>query len=363
MRDDKNVLFPHELGVDHATISIGGRLVGRSHKPFIIAEVAQAHDGSLGLAHSFVDAAARHGADGVKFQTHIAELESTPGEAFRVKFSYEDATRFDYWKRMEFTPEQWAGLADHCRQKNIVFLSSPFSPEAIQLLDRLDMPAIKFGSGEIHNKPMLNVALETGKPLLLSSGMSSLEEMDETTGHIRARGGSFAVFQATSKYPTPLTEVGLNVMDTLRERYGVPVGLSDHSASIWPAVTAMARGASLIEVHVTFDRMMFGPDTPASLTFAELAQVTSARDAISVLDANPVDKAGMAAELTQMRLLFRKSLALKTPQKAGIRLESGMFMGKKPGTGIPYEEMERVTGRILRRDVGTDRVLSWEDIE
>lgn len=346
-----------------APIKIGDRQVGGGAKPFIIAEVAQAHDGSLGLAHSFIDAAAAHGADAIKFQTHIADQESTPGEPFRVKFSYEDVTRYDYWKRMEFTVEQWGGLVEHCRQKNIVFLSSAFSQAAMALLDGLGMLAFKFGSGEVHNKLMLSSAIKAGKPLLLSCGMSTYEEVDETVAYIRENGGSFAIFQATSKYPTPMTEVGLNVLEDLHSRYGAPVGLSDHSASIWPSIIAMARGASLIEVHVTFDRLMFGPDVPASLTFAEFGQVTAARDAMAFLDAHPVDKAGMAAELSQMRQLFRKSLALKVPQKAGTRLATAMLIGKKPATGIPFDAIDSITGRMLKQDVGTDRVLTWDDLE
>src|SRR6478735_7224173 len=138
----------------------------------IVGEVAQAHDGSLGLAHAFIDAIAAAGADAVKFQTHIAAAESTPGEPFRVKFSKQDATRYDYWKRMEFTPEQWQGLRDHALEKGLVFLSSAFSLAAVDLLEVLGMPAWKVGSGEIGTLPMLEKMARTGKPVLLSNGLA-----------------------------------------------------------------------------------------------------------------------------------------------------------------------------------------------
>ena len=152
--------------------------VGGSNPCLIIGEVAQAHDGSLGLAHAFIDAIANAGADAVKFQTHIANAESSTREPFRVKFSQQDATRYDYWKRMEFTEEQWRGLADHAHQRGLLFLSSPFSEEAVEMLNQIGMPAWKIASGEVKNPILMERILQTGKPLLLSTGMSSLSEVD-----------------------------------------------------------------------------------------------------------------------------------------------------------------------------------------
>src|SRR5690242_6804505 len=164
----------------------------------IIAEVAQAHDGSLGMAHAFIDAAARAGADAVKFQTHIAAAESSPQEPWRVKFSYQDASRYDYWKRMEFTEAQWVGLEQHAREKGLVFLSSPFSMQAVELLARVGVPAWKVGAGEVSNLPMLERLAATGKPVILSSGMSPWEEMDRAVEAVRR---NCAVLQCTTSYP------------------------------------------------------------------------------------------------------------------------------------------------------------------
>src|SRR4030095_1630017 len=147
-------------------------------KCLIIGEVAQAHDGSLGMAHAYIDAVANAGADAVKFQTHIAAAESTPGEPWRVKFSRQDTTRYDYWKRMEFSEEQWRGLADHANGRGLLFLSSGFSPEAVDLLERVGVPAWKVGSGEVSNPPLLAKMARTGKPVILSSGLSDWDELD-----------------------------------------------------------------------------------------------------------------------------------------------------------------------------------------
>ncbi|MEO0562497.1 MAG: N-acetylneuraminate synthase family protein, partial [Chloroflexota bacterium] len=233
---------------------------------FIIAEVAQAHDGSLGLAHAFIDAAAKANANAIKFQTHIADAESTPQEPWRVKFSPQDETRYEYWQRMEFTPEQWAGLHQHAADTGLVFLSSAFSAAAVDLLERLDISAWKVASGEINNHPLLDHMMTTQKPILLSSGMSSFAELDRAVNRCKQAGVAVGVFQCTSMYPTPPEKIGLNVIEEMRSRYGIPVGLSDHSARGAAGVAAAVVGADMLEVHVTFHEDMFGPDVPASLT-------------------------------------------------------------------------------------------------
>src|SRR5215207_9249425 len=173
-----------------------------SGRPLVIGEVAQAHDGSLGLAHAFIDAIADAGAGAVKFQTHIAEAESHPSEPWRVKFSPADDTRFDYWKRMEFSEEQWLGLATHARERDLAFLSSPFSIEAVALLRRIGVAGWKVASGEVSNAELLDAMASAGGPVLLSSGMSPWPELDAAVTRLRAAGASrLAVLQCTSSYP------------------------------------------------------------------------------------------------------------------------------------------------------------------
>lgn len=342
---------------------LGARRVGPTQPCFVIAEVAQAHDGSLGQAHAFIDAIADSGADAAKFQTHIASAESTLDEPFRVKFSKQDATRYGYWRRMEFTAEQWQGLADHCRERGLVFLSSPFSLAAVELLESLDVPAWKFGSGEVAvDNPLLRRVLGTGKPVLLSSGLSGYAGLGEVVEVVRSAGSPFALFQCTSRYPVPLEEVGLNVVGELRGRFDCPVGLSDHSGQVWSALAAVARGCDLLEVHVTFDRRMFGPDTIASLTFDELTQVCRLRDACALMDSHPVDKDALAAQLVPTRNLFTKSLAPVRDLPVGTILDASMITGKKPGIGIPVAQLGQVVGRTLARAVAADRLLSWSDL-
>ena len=199
-------------------IFIGDREVGQGQSCFLIAEIAQAHDGSLGIAHSYIDAVAECGVDAIKFQTHIAEAESTTQDQFRTNFSYEDANRYDYWKRMEFTEEQWIGIKKHCDRLGIIFLSSAFSVEAVELLDRIGMPAWKVGSGEVSNPLILDAMLKTSKPILLSSGMSSWKELDESIKILSEKKADYAIFQCTSKYPTSLEDTGLNVFRKMKIR-------------------------------------------------------------------------------------------------------------------------------------------------
>ena len=346
-----------------SSIDIAGRTVGGGAKGYVIAEVGQAHDGSLGQAHAFLDVAADAGADAIKFQTHIADAESTLDEPFRVKFSRQDDTRYAYWQRMEFTEEGWSGLADHAKQRGIQFLSSAFSTRAVDLLDRLGMPAWKIGSGEYRSAELMAAMAKTGKPILLSTGMSTWAEIADGVAGIRKLGVAPALFQCTSRYPTPFNQVGLNVIDRLKAEHDCPVGLSDHSGSPLPALAALARGADMVETHVVFDRRMFGPDSPASLTFEELAQVTAARDAFAEMIANPVDKDTVAEELATMRGLFTKSVAPTRALAAGTVLTADMLTAKKPGTGIPSSELDGLVGRRLKADVAADRLLRREDLD
>jgi N-acetylneuraminate synthase len=328
----------------------------------IIGEVAQAHDGSLGTAHAYIDAIARAGADAVKFQTHLAAAESTPGEPWRVKFSPQDRTRYEYWKRMEFTEEQWHGLKAHADERGLLFLSSPFSLEAVDLLARVGVTAWKVASGEVSNAPMFERMAATGLPLLVSSGMSPLSEVDAAVEKARERKIPVAVFQCTSAYPCPPEKVGLNMLALFRERYGCPVGLSDHSGTIYPGLAAATLGADLLEVHVAMSRELFGPDVPASLTPPELRQLVEGARFIEKMRANPVDKDAMAGEMAPLRNLFTKSLVARTDLPAGAFLREEDLAVKKPGTGIPAARLGETVGRRLRRAVAADTLLSEDDL-
>ncbi|MFN9582272.1 MAG: N-acetylneuraminate synthase family protein, partial [Bacteroidota bacterium] len=213
----------------------------------IIAEIAQAHEGSLGIAHSYIDALADCGVNAIKFQTHIAEAESSDSESFRVKFSYEDKTRYDYWKRMEFTADQWAGLQQHCDEKGVEFISSPFSVAAVELLEKLNVKRYKIGSGELTNYLMLDKIAQTGKPIILSSGMSDWNELDQTIAFLKPYGNELSLMQCTTAYPTQPQQWGLQLIAEMKSRYGLPVGFSDHSGDIYAGLAAVTLGAELLE--------------------------------------------------------------------------------------------------------------------
>jgi N-acetylneuraminate synthase len=328
----------------------------------IVAEVAQAHDGSLGMAHAFIDAIANAGADAVKFQTHIAAAESTPGEPWRIKFSNQDASRYDYWKRMEFTEEQWHGLKRHADERGLIFLSSPFSSEAVDLLHRVGVEAWKVPSGETANTPMLDQMIATGLPILLSTGMSPLVEIDFAVNLVKDRGVPLVVLQCTTAYPCPSEKVGLNLIPFFRERYGCAVGLSDHSGTIYPGLAATTLGIQVMEVHATLSREMFGPDVPASITTTELRLLVEGIRFIEKMMANPVDKEAMAQDTEELRRAFTKSIVARKNLKAGRLLGKDDLTLKKPGTGIPATRLPEIIGRRLRRPVAADTVISEEDL-
>jgi N,N'-diacetyllegionaminate synthase len=329
----------------------------------IIGEVAQAHDGSLGLAHAFIDAVAAAGADAVKFQTHIAAAESTPGEPWRVRFSPQDATRYDYWKRMEFTEDQWHGLKRHADEKGLLFLSSPFSVEAVEMLSRVGVAAWKVASGEVNNPALFDRIATTNLPILVSTGMSRLDEIDAAVERVKARRLPLTVLQCTSAYPCPPEKVGLNLIPRFRECYGCAVGLSDHSGTIFPGLAAVTLGIEVLEVHVTLSREMFGPDVRASLTTAELRQLVDGIRFIEAMKASPVDKNAVASEMAPLRSLFTKSVVARTDLPAGARLSLECLACKKPGTGISAARLPELLGRRLRRSVAADALLSEADLE
>ena len=344
-------------------IVLRDRPVGPAHPCLVIAEVAQGHDGSLGLALSYVDAIADAGADAVKFQTHLAEAESTPGEPWRVRFSHQDASRYDYWIRTGFSPDQWKLLADRARERGLLFLSSAFSPEAVDLLADVGVDAWKIASGEILDLPMLEQAAATGLPAISSTGLSPRAEIDRATELFRQLEMPFALLQCTSMYPTPPERVGLNMLAELSTRYQCPVGLSDHTGMPATAIAAVALGASILEVHAVFSRKMFGPDTSSSLTIDELAGLVAAVRHVERIRQNPVDKDEVATELGEMHRLFTKSVTAREDLPAGAVLERRHLRAKKPGTGIPAIEMPSLVGRRLRNAVTADQMLTPDDLE
>lgn len=330
---------------------------------YIIAEIAQAHDGSLGIAHSYIDALAATGVHAVKFQTHIADAESSIYEPFRVKFSYEDATRFDYWKRMEFTPEQWAGIKMHCEEKGLEFISSPFSCAAVDLLEQLGVKKFKIGSGEVSNLLMLEKIAKTGKEIILSSGMSSLTELDETINFLKPFGNKLSVLQCTTAYPTLAGQWGLNMIPVLKERYQLPTGFSDHSGNIFACLAATALGAELLEFHAVFDQKMFGPDAKASLTINLVSQLVQGINEIKTDIESKLNK-DSSDSFNEVKKIFQKSLAVNKDLAAGHVIGFDDLEAKKPaGQGIDARDFKRIIGRSLKQKKTAQDFLQETDFE
>lgn len=329
----------------------------------IIAEIGQAHEGSLGIAHSYIDAMANAGVNAVKFQTHIADAESSKYEPFRVKFSYEDETRFDYWKRMEFSEDQWRGLKAHCDDVGIEFLSSPFSLAAIDLLERIGVKRYKVGSGEVNNHLMLEYISRTGKPVLLSSGMSNFEELDDSVTLLKKQGNPLSIFQCTTSYPTQPQNWGLNVIQELKKRYDVPVGYSDHSGDIYACLFAAAQGAEMIEFHTVYDKSMFGPDAKSSLTPTEVSKLVKGLRQYEQSLLYPVDKSSNS-QYSELKGIFEKSLAVNKDLPAGHVLRLQDLETKKPkGKGINAAEFQNIIGARLARPLSKWEFLNKTDLD
>jgi len=334
--------------------------MSQERKCTIIAEVGSVHDGSLGNALKLIEAAAECGADAVKFQTHIAEAETLPQAPSPAYFK--DEPRFEYFQRTGFNLEQWQRLEAYCEEQGVEFLSSPFSEEAVDLLEQVGVARYKIPSGEVTNLPMLEKIARLNKPVLLSSGMSDWEELDRAVETLRAHHDHITVLQCTSQYPAPYEQVGLNVMLEMRERYGLPVGLSDHTMSNYAAFAAVTLGAQVIEKHFTFSRKMYGSDAAHALEPAEFAGLVEGVRVIETMLGNPVDKAD-TRPFQEMKAIFEKSLVAAQDIPAGAVVTAEMIAVKKPGTGIPAARLKEFLGRKARRKLESGKMLSEDDFE
>lgn len=333
-----------------------------SSEPFrvvIIAEIGSVHDGSLGNAKRLISLAARCGADAVKFQTHIAQAETTRDAPTPSYFKAEP--RFEYFERTSFSLAEWRDLRMAAEGERLEFLSSPFSLEAVDLLEEIGVSRYKIPSGEVTNLPMLDAIARTGRPVLLSSGMSSWDELDRAVEAIRRHTNELTVLQCTSEYPCPPEHVGLNVLAEMRSRYGTPVGLSDHTLSVWAPIAATVLGATVIEKHLTFSRQMYGSDAAHSLEPAEFTSMVDGVRAVSVMLGSPIDKSNVASMAT-MKATFEKSVVTRNAIRSGDPIAPTDVAVKKPGTGLPPEWITRVVGKPAARDLPADAVIIFDDI-
>ena len=331
---------------------------------FIIAEIGQAHDGSLGILHSYIDAVSKTGANAIKFQTHIADSESSEFEPFRKKFSYIDETRYDYWKRMEFSKAQWKEIKNHTQEVGLDVISTPFSIAAVELLEDIGIKKYKIGSGDVNNLLMIKKIVDTKKEIIISSGLSDYNELDKTVDFIKEHGNKLSILQCTSKYPTEFNDIGLNIINELKERYDVPVGFSDHSGNKYSSIAAATLGAEIIEAHIVFNKEMFGPDTSSSL---EVEAFTSLVRGVRFIDKvlnNPLCKnSNKNNDDKKIKKIFGKSLSVRKDLEKNHTLCFNDLESKKPnGYGIDASEYQKVIGRKLRKSLKQNDFLRIDDL-
>ena len=325
-------------------------MINLKKKTFLITEIGQAHDGSLGLAHSYIDALKDTGIDAVKFQIHYADAESSKYEKFRIKFSYQDKTRYDYWKRIEFSPEQWSEIKRHCEKVNLKFIASPFSIKAVDVLNKMNTKFYKIASGEIDNYLMIDKINMLKKNIIISTGLSDIKEIHKTLHRLDKK--KISLLQCTSSYPTAANNIGLNVIEDFKKIFRVPVGLSDHSGNKNTILAACALGADLVEFHVTFNKKSFGPDSISSIEIDKVKGLVDGAKHINKIISNPINKNKENKKLMNIKKVFGKSLAFNCDLKKNTKISINHLETKKPyGKGVPCSNYQSIIGKKIKRDI------------
>ena len=341
-------------------LTIGDRLIGGDASPFVIAEAGVNHNGDTDVALALIDAAARAGADAVKFQSFDAEA-ITVADAPQAAYQQERAgasTQREMLAALELPVAALPALQARAQAHGLLFLSTPFDLDSLRILVDLGVPALKIGSGDLTNLLMLRAAAATGLPLLLSTGMATLEEVGRALQELP--DVDVALLHCTSAYPAPVADANLRAIGTLRDAYGREVGYSDHTIGVAAAIAATGLGASIIEKHLTLDRGMEGPDHAASAepaTFAEL--VRGVREAHAALG-DGIKRPRPSEE--DARRVARRSLVTTRELPAGHRLVADDLTAKRPGTGISPFDLDAVVGSVVRRQLGADHLLRHDDL-
>lgn len=340
---------------------IAGRSVGQGFPCFVIAEAGVNHNGDFALACRLVDAAADAGADAVKFQTFSAEqviAESAPKAQYQLQTTSTAESQLDMARRLELKPEAFHALADRCRQRGIMFLSTPFDEGSVFVLRDCGVPAYKIPSGELTNVPLVVTIARQGLPLIISTGMANLDEVQACLAVVHECGNDqIALLHCVSNYPANPADVNLRAMATLRETFGVPVGYSDHTLGIDVAGAAVALGASILEKHFTLDRSLLGPDHRMSLDPQELRAMVSAIRTIEAALGNGIKRP--AASEADVRAVARRSIVARRGLPAGMKLSTADLALKRPGTGLPASALPQIVGRTTRRALARDELLDW----
>ncbi len=340
-------------------IEIGGRLIGENQPPFVIAEVGINHEGNYKKAIQLVDAAVDAGAEVVKFQCHITEKEMVPTDMTPGEISSEKL--WDIIKRCELTYDEEILVQQYCKDKNIMYLSTPFSREAADRLYDMGVPGFKIGSGECNNIPLLEHIAEMGKPIILSTGMNDLESIKRSVKAIRKYKAPLALMHCTSMYPTPYENVRLGAITQLKNEFPeIPIGLSDHSMNIWTCLGGVALGASILEKHFTISRNWPGPDTSISIEPDELHNLIEGSAAI--WKARGGSKTILPEEQPVIDFAYATVVTISPVKKGEIFSKKNIWV-KRPGTGpIQAERFEEILGKVANRDIEIDVHVEPGDI-
>ena len=345
-----------------ATINITGRKVGPGHPCFIVAEAGVNHNGRLEMARHLVDMAAQAGADAVKFQTFKAEKvvsPQAPKAAYQLQTTDTRESQLDMIKRLELSFDDFRELYAYCEDKGILFMSTPFDEESADFLADLGVAVFKIPSGEITNLPFLAHVAHKGKPMIVSTGMSYLGEVEAAVRTIEEAGNhDFVLLHCVSNYPADPADVNLRAMHTLAMAFGVPVGYSDHTLGIEVAIAAVALGACVIEKHFTLDRSLPGPDHRASLESDELtALVQGIRTVEAALGHGRKEP---AASESNTAAVARRSLVAAQDILVGTTLTEELIAIKRPGTGLPPAMRSYLVGRTVTVPVAAGALLTLE---
>ena len=367
-------------------LSIGGRRIGTGEPVFVIAEAGVNHNGDVEAALRMVDAAAKTGADAVKFQMfRAADLTTTTAPMAHYQLSSHEAapqrpstlpsppmgkrgivtrskptSQREMLSRLELSFDDFARIKHRCDERGILFLATPFGLSEVEQLVVLNAPAIKIASTDLTNEDLLSAAVATGLPLIVSTGAATASEMESSVKFMAqcGAGDRLVLLHCVSRYPTPTGAINLRAIGAMGKAFGVPVGLSDHTTSTTTGGLAVAAGACLLEKHFTLDRRAAGPDHAMSLTPDELAvYVAAAREAQSMLGDGAI---GMHADEQEVREIARRSVVAAVPIASGTRIDRSMLTAKRPGTGIPASRIDELVGRMAIADLAADALLSWD---
>jgi len=348
-----------------ACVQIAGRRVGEGEPVFIIGEIGVNHNGDAAIARDLIDAGIQAGLDAVKFQSFRADevaVADAPKAAYQVETTGGEASQLQMLKQLELLPEEMAGLKRYCSERGIIFISTACDRKSAGDLIAMGVPALKVGSADLTNGPVLKECAKGGVPLILSTGLATLAEIGRSLRFVRGEGvDEILLMHCVTMYPAPLSHLNLRFIRTLQREFDCPVGFSDHTGGTEAAPAAVAAGACAIEKHFTLDKRMEGPDHKASLEPAQLKVMVEKIRSSEEMLGDPLREVS-AGELENLPLV-RRSLVFDRDLPSGTRLEYEHLAAKRPAGGVDPMEFDSYVGRVLNRDVRRDERVSPDDFK